>query len=63
MITRIKEIDGRYYPQVMFKLFWFIPTGWYRNCADLCYDIVDGEYVGTIWYKTKQQAEDYINSL
>ena len=62
-ITRIKEINGIYYPQVMFKLFWFIPTGWWRYCSDMRYDIVDGDYIDTVWYKTEERALEYVNSL
>ena len=61
MITRrVKKVGKVYYPQAMFKLFWFIPTGWWRNYCDFHYDIVDGKYLDDVFFKTEKEANEYI---
>lgn len=59
--TRILEQDGEFIPQVKLKLFWIIPTGLWRNIVDLKFDIVDGDFLDIATFKTREEAEEYLD--
>jgi oligoribonuclease NrnB/cAMP/cGMP phosphodiesterase (DHH superfamily) len=57
---RIIRINSFWYPQIRFKLFWFIPTPFWRYYGRITEDLTWGEYFQKVGFFTQDGAINYL---
>ena len=64
-VNKINEYNGKkgyWTVQIRFRLFWFIPTPWWRAVTRKSSDLVDGDFIETAWFETKAEAQEFLKN-